>query len=94
MICNAIKNKQLIQLYYEGGNRIVEPYCHGITTQKTPGLKAYQVSGYSADGTMGWKLFDLSKAYAMSMLPITFKAPREGYNPHDPEMTFIFCQLL
>ena len=93
MICNAIKNKQLIQLYYEGGNRIIEPHCHGITKNKTPGLKAYQVSGYSADGTMGWKLFDLSKAYAISMLPDTFKEPREDFDRHDPDMILVYCQL-
>jgi hypothetical protein len=26
-VCNAIKARKLIEFYYEGGTRIVEPYC-------------------------------------------------------------------
>jgi hypothetical protein len=34
-IAKAISNKQVIQFYYEGGIRIVEPHCYGL--HKTTG---------------------------------------------------------
>lgn len=92
-ICRAIANRQLLQFYYAGGTRIVEPHCHGITTEGYPGLRAYQTRGFSSAGTMGWKLFDLSKAIDIVVLSETFPGPHAGFRIGNNEMSSIYCQL-
>ncbi len=58
LICNAIANKNIIEFYYKGGIRLVEPHCYGI--QKNSGndvlcgtklvatvcLGVYQIGGF------------------------------------------------
>ena len=93
IICDAIKNLYLIRFYYNGGFRDVEPHCYGITTAGNPGLRAFQVSGFSESGKLGWKMFDLSKASSIIILDDTFLEPRAGYKRNDKGMTKIFCQI-
>lgn len=92
-ICDAIQDQKLIEFYYEGGERIVEPHCYGLTTAGNEGLRAYQVDGYSSSGKMGWKMFDLSKASSLNILDETFDSPRPGYRKSDRGMQEIYCEL-
>jgi hypothetical protein len=92
-ICNAIRGKNLIQFYYNGGNRVVEPHCHGVTTAGNEGLRAYQVRGYSESGNMGWKMFDLGLASNLVILDEIFTNPRPGYKKGDKGMSTIYCEL-
>lgn len=93
IICNAIRDMKLVKFYYDGGIRIVEPHCHGITTAGNEGLRAFQVDGYSSSGNMGWKMFDLSKADSISILDENFDMPRTGYRKGDRGMKHIYCEL-
>jgi hypothetical protein len=93
IICDAIKAKNLIEFFYDGGMRIVEPHCHGITTAGNEGLRAYQVDGYSSSGKMGWKMFDLSKASSITMIDETFDTPTNGYRKGDRGMSQIYSEL-
>lgn len=92
-IVNAVRNQNLIEFYYEGGIRIVEPHCYGITTAGNEGLRAFQVDGYSSSGKMGWKMFDLGKADDLEILDETFDTPRNGYKSGDKGMDRIFEEL-
>jgi hypothetical protein len=92
-ICDAIGNMNLIEFYYNGGIRTVEPHCLGVTTAGNQGLRAYQTSGYSESGKMGWKMFDLSNARNISIVNETFDGPRTGYKKGDKGMTQIYCEL-
>ena len=92
-ICNAIKKMNLIEFYYNGGTRTVEPHCHGITTAGNEALRGYQVTGYSDSGQMGWKMFDLGNASNINVLDETFDEPRPGYRKSDRGMSQIYCEL-
>lgn len=92
-IVNAIRNQNLIEFYYDGGNRTVEPHCYGITTAGNEGLRAFQVDGYSSSGKMGWKMFDMNNASSVNILDETFSSPRPGYKKGDRGMSPIFSQL-
>lgn len=92
-ICDAIRNKNLIEFYYNGGNRTVEPHCHGVTTAGNEGLRAYQVDGFSESGKMGWKMFDLGNASNIHILDEIFDGPRTGYKKGDRGMSQIYCEL-
>lgn len=92
-IMQAIENMQLLEFDYDGGTRIVEPHCYGLTTKGNEAIRAYQVDGYSSSGKMGWKLYDLSKASSINLLDQTFASPRDGYSQGDRGMSEIFIEL-
>jgi hypothetical protein len=61
-ICEAIKARAVVNFYYDGGMRIVEPHCHGISKDNNELLRGYQTEGYSQSGNpVGWKLFSVGK---------------------------------
>ena len=92
-ICRAIEGYNLVEFEYDGGKRIVEPHCHGVTTAGNEGLRAFQVDGYSSSGKLGWKMFDLSKASDIQVSDQTFASPRQGYKKGDRGMSTIYCEL-
>ena len=92
-IIESIENMQLIEFYYEGGRRIVEPHCYGQTAKGNDVIRAYQVDGYSSSGKIGWKLFDISKASSLTLLNEKFDSLRSGYRRGDTAMSVIYSQL-
>ena len=50
-ICAAIKNRAVVEFYYNGGLRTVEPHCHGISTAGNEVLRGYQTGGTVARAT-------------------------------------------
>jgi hypothetical protein len=92
-IKEAIKNKRLLEFHYEGRKRVVEPHCYGQSTKGNSVMRAYQVSGYSSSGKMGWKLYDLSKASSVILLGEIFDNPRSGYRRGDSAMSVIYAQI-
>lgn len=93
LITKAIKNRNVIQFYYENELRVVEPHCYGVTTAGNEGLRAFQIDGYSSSGKMGWKMYDLNKAENLEILEDTFLNPRPGYKKGDKGMNRIFTEL-
>lgn len=92
-IVNAIRKQNVVEFYYDGGLRTVEPHCYGLTTKGNEGLRAYQIDGYSSSGKMGWKMYDLGKASNIEILEDTFSSPRPGYKKGDKGMDRIYEEL-
>ncbi|AEM78240.1 hypothetical protein [Thermoanaerobacter wiegelii] len=93
-ICSAIKNREVIQFYYEGGIRIVEPFCYGESTKGNLVLRGYQVDGYSSSGNpIGWKLFIVDNMHNISLTGRKFSGLRPDYNPNDRGMVRIICNV-
>ncbi|MDZ4715046.1 MAG: hypothetical protein SH819_06200 [Cytophagales bacterium] len=92
-IIEAIKNKHLIRFSYDGGFRVVEPHCYGLTTKGNEGLRAFQTDGYSSSGEMGWKMFDLGKGESIEILDEVFKGSRSGYKRQDKGMSKIYIEI-
>ena len=92
--CSAIKNKEIIQFYYDGGIRIVEPFCYGETHRGNIVLRAFQIDGYSSSGNSeGWKLFKVEDMSDISLVGRKFTKIREHYNPNDKAMLRIICKV-
>ena len=93
-ICAAIRRREVIELWYDGGARTVEPYCHGISTAGNEVLRGYQTDGYSESGQpVGWKLFEVSRISNLRQTGTTFPTNRPGYNPNDRGMSPIHCRV-
>lgn len=93
-ICNAIRNKDIISFNYDGGIRIVEPYCYGVSTAGNLVLRCFQIDGYSLSGKpMGWKLFKIGEMSSISLTEKKIFNIRSGYNPNDKGMIRIICNI-
>lgn len=93
-ICAAIAGRQCLRFYYDGGYRVVEPHCHGISTAGHEVLRAYQIEGYSQSGKPhAWKLFEVAKIREFQTLAATFVSTRPGYNPRDSDLARICCAV-
>lgn len=91
-LCEAIQNQNLVEFYYDGGQRVVEPYCHGISTAGNEVLRGYQTAGFSSTGTVpDWKLFRVDKIRRLDITSNTFGGIRPSYDPNDSAMNHIFC---
>ncbi|RIK78949.1 hypothetical protein DCC62_06595 [candidate division KSB1 bacterium] len=93
-ICAAIRSRAIVELYYEGGKRRVEPHCHGISMAGKEVLRAFQTAGFSESGQpVGWKLFEVAKIISFSQTGATFLNNRQEYNPNDHGMRRIHCRV-
>ncbi len=93
-ICTAIRNRAVVQFYYDGGTRTVEPHCHGISTTGNEVLRAYQTAGYSESGkSVGWKILEVAKITSFRQADVTFSTNRPGYNPNDSGMSSVHCHV-
>lgn len=93
-ICQAIRERRVLEFTYDGLSRRVEPHCHGRSQQNNEVLRAYQVGGASQSGRVPlWRLFTVNKANGLALSNEKFSGTRPGYNPNDKGMTSICCNL-
>lgn len=93
-ICNAITKKQVLEFYYDGGIRTVEPFCHGISTAGNEVLRGFQKGGYSESGNSHtWKMFKVDEITSISIKNEKFTGQRPNYNPNDKGMRQIHCNV-
>lgn len=95
-IVDAIKNKKVIVIYYDGdepggrGLRIIEPVCYGYSKTKfgkgNPVLRAWDFEGASHRGYKGekplpgWRMFRIDKILSFKPTGENFFTPRPNYN--------------
>lgn len=92
-IIDAIENLNVLEFYYNGELRVVEPHCYGVTAAGNEGLRAYQIDGYSSSGSFTWKMYDLGKANNISVNGKIFNGPRPGYRRGDKGMLTIYAEI-
>jgi len=94
-LCSAINSQRVIEFYYHGGYRTVEPFCLGLVmsgTADNESLLCYQVSGHTEySETVGWKLFRASEMEDLGITTEHFTGDRPGYDPDDVGMATIYC---
>lgn len=87
-IAAAIRARKRIKVYYDPGERIVEPHALGIGSDGQILLRAFQVEGASASGEhANWKLMRIDRMEAANDNGDTFSEPRPGYKKGDKAMT-------
>ena len=94
-ICGAIAGRRVIECFYDGGVRRVEPYCHGLHAKTgKDSLRAFQISGHSKSGTpLGWKMLTVAKIQQLIVTAIVFETNREGYDPDDDHICSVHCHV-
>ena len=93
-ICNAIENMNLIEFYYDGFHRIVEPHTLGVNTRGNEVLSAYQIRrGSRRNNVPDWELFKIEKIESFQVLDENFSKTRPEYTTGDSRMVEIYCEL-
>ena len=94
IICDAIRQRLLLEFRYRGLPRVVEPYAHGISTRGVEVLRAIQVGGQSNSGGFGYgKLWTVADITALRITPESFPADDPNYDPNDSGMQSIHCRI-
>ncbi|QGQ97551.1 hypothetical protein EHS13_23005 [Paenibacillus psychroresistens] len=87
IICEAIKNKQIIIFEYDNGIRTVEPFRLGISTQNNKVLRAFQLKNSNESfEKQNWRLFDLSKIHRTQLTLNYFSGLRHDFGYEDTAM--------
>ena len=95
LLCAAIRSRRVINFYYDGGRRTVEPYCYGASGTGHELLRGYQTAGYSRSGVpQGWKMFRLDELSGLAMTDEVFMTNRPEYDAEREEkMATIYCRV-
>ena len=90
MICQAIREKRLLELHCDGQSRRVAPHIYGIDAAGEEMLSCYQVWGDGASA--GWLSLRLAE---ISQLTLTSKrfAPHPERQRSDGAIARVFCQV-
>ncbi|MEQ8822749.1 MAG: WYL domain-containing protein [Filomicrobium sp.] len=85
-MAEAMEDKTLLKIDYPPGERIVEPYALGRTSQGNEVLRAYQRSGASESGEpTNWKLFRVDRIDDVEPVDRRFRT-RNSYKKKDRAM--------
>lgn len=92
--CEALRTRSVLALRYNGHDRLVEVHVVGISRDRHEIMRAWQISGGSVSGhVVGWKMILLANATEARVTKQRSRAPRPDYNPEDPAMIRIICQV-
>ena len=93
-ICRAIRGRRLLRFEHAGLERVVAPYCTGISHKNNSVLRAIQVSGASTSNKFNFgKLWAISQMKNPAVLDEEFVPDDPNYNPDDSAMKLILCRL-
>jgi hypothetical protein len=97
LIVQAIGERRLIELTYNGYPRIVEPHTYYRTVGGHEMLECYQVQGRHAstdrDADDDWEYFSVSRISNLSLLEKTFSGPRPDYKKPLKTTHVIYAKL-
>jgi hypothetical protein len=92
IICQAIREKRLLEIEHDGQSLRVAPHIYGIDAAGDELLSCYLVWGSTDGEPAGWKSLRLSE---ISELKLTTKrfAPRPEHQRSDGEVARVFCRV-
>ncbi len=92
LICQAIREKRLLELHYDGQSRRVAPHIYGIDATGDEVLTCYQVWGASDGVPAGWLSVHLANVGELRLTSKRF-APHPEHQRRDGAIARVFCQV-
>ena len=93
-IISAIRDRIVLEFFYNRQPRIVEPQTYGINTAGQPSLRGYQRGGGSSSGyTKGLRLFEVRKMSKVRLTSERFAEAGPKHNPNDSAMSKVIISL-
>ena len=97
LIGSAIRSRRIIEFYYHGGCRTVEPFCLGtlLSRSNNVSLLCYRTGGLGdTREAFGWKLYRLSQIKNIRVLDEQFSGLRDDYISRKAGMVTVYCSVL
>jgi hypothetical protein len=94
-ICDAIRERKLIEFDYKGHHRVVAPYCHGTSKRGAEAVRAIQLEGESSssiDAKTG-KMWIVAGMQNVRVTNRSFIPDDPNYNPDDSAMSSMHCRV-
>ena len=91
VICQAIREKRLLELQYDGQTRRVAPHVYGIDAAGDELLSCYEVWGGSDGEPAGWRSLRLAQISELTLTSKRF-APRPEHQRADGAIARVFCR--
>jgi hypothetical protein len=92
-ICDAIRQKKCVELWYQGIQGVAEVHAYGVDSKGHEVIRVWQVRGASAQNEPpGWKLLRV-ETQALRLVDEQSQAPRTGYRRGDRAMRRFYCQV-
>jgi hypothetical protein len=92
LICQAIREKRLLELEYEGQALRVAPHIYGIDAAGEEMLSCYQVWGGVGGEPAGWLSLRLAEIAQLKLTSKRF-APRLQHQRSAGAIARVFCQV-
>jgi hypothetical protein len=92
VICQAIREKRLLELQYEGHARRVAPHIYGIDSTGDELLTCYQVWGAEDGEPAGWRFFRLADISDLTLTSKRF-APRPEHQRDEAAIARVYCRV-
>lgn len=93
LICDAIRERRVLEVFYHGYTRMIAPHIYGIDTTGEEVLSCYQLTGGSRSGeSAGWKSLRVSELVKLHLTRMHFQ-PRAEYREDDKAMVQVFCRV-
>ena len=92
LICQAIREKRLLELNYEGRSRRVAPHVYGIDAAGEELLGCYEVWGGTDGGPAGWRSLRLAEVSELKLTSKRF-APRPEHQRSSEAIARVYCQV-
>ena len=95
MLILAIQERCLLEMDYDPGIRILEPFAYGLSSEGHELLRSFQREGASASGEhINWKLMRVDRIRSVRLLNEIFSGSRPDYRRNDKAMRGgIYCQI-
>lgn len=90
-IIEAIINKKLLVVTYNGSERLVEPHTYGLDKSGQGKLRVFQVA--ENEDHSGWRLFNEAAITDVRIADGTFAGSQPGYNKDDKHIPTVYAQL-
>lgn len=92
---HALEAGKVMQVDYDGYERLIEVHAVGVTLTGAPCMRVFQIEGGSISGavTPGWRLMLFDKIANPMLTDVPSEAPRPGYRQGDKGMLYIFKEI-
>jgi hypothetical protein len=92
LICQAIREKRLLELLHDGLTRRVAPHIYGIDAAGEELLSCYEVWGGDEGAAAGWLSLRLAEITRVQLTSKRF-APRPEHQRGYATIARVFCQV-